>query len=91
MRVIFIEEFSTLGVEAVITEARRVLGDGPAYVSLDIDGIDPAFAPGTGTPEIGGMTTIKAQQILRGCAVSIWWEPIWSRSRRPSIRAVAPH
>ena len=66
MRVIFIEEFTKLGVEAVMAEARRVAGDGPTYISLDVDSLDPAFAPGTGTPEIGGMTTIEAQTLLRG-------------------------
>lgn len=66
MRVIFMEEFSALGVEVVVAEACRIVGDGPAYVSFDIDGIDPVFAPGTGTPEIGGITTIEAQRLLRG-------------------------
>lgn len=66
MRVIFIEEFSQIGVEAVVAEARRVIGDGPAYVSFDIDSLDPAFAPGTGTPEVGGLTTLEAQKLLRG-------------------------
>ncbi len=66
MRVIFIEEFTKLGVEAVIAEARRVVGDGPTYISFDIDSLDPAFAPGTGTPEVGGMTPIQAQGLLRG-------------------------
>ena len=66
MRVIFIEEFSRLGVEAVIAELRRSVGDGPTYVSFDIDSLDPAFAPGTGTPEVGGLTTIEAQGLLRG-------------------------
>ncbi|MFQ5855082.1 MAG: agmatinase [Anaerolineae bacterium] len=66
MRVIFIEEFTRLGVEAVIAEARRVVGDRPTYVSFDVDSLDPAFAPGTGTPEVGGMTTIEAQALLRG-------------------------
>jgi guanidinopropionase len=66
MRVIFIEEFTKLGVEAVIAEARRIVGDGPTYISFDIDCLDPAFAPGTGTPEIGGMTPIQAQGLLRG-------------------------
>ncbi len=47
MRVIFIEEFTRLGVEAVIAEARRVAGDGATYVSFDVDSLDPAFAPGT--------------------------------------------
>ena len=66
MRVIFIEEFSKLGVEEVIAEARRTTGDGPTYVSFDVDSLDPAFAPGTGTPEVGGLTTIEAQRLLRG-------------------------
>jgi len=66
MRVIFIEEFGELGVEQVIGEARRVIGNSPAYVSFDVDSLDPAFAPGTGTPEVGGLTTIEAQRLLRG-------------------------
>lgn len=66
MRVVFMEEFTRMGVEAVIAEARRVAGDGPTYVSFDVDGLDPAFAPGTGTPEIGGLTTVEAQALLRG-------------------------
>ena len=66
IRIVYIEEFSKLGVEKVIAEARRVVGDGPTYVSFDIDSIDPAFAPGTGTPEIGGLTTIEAQSLIRG-------------------------
>jgi len=66
MRVIFMEEFTALGVEAVIAEARRVVGDGPSYISFDVDGLDPVYAPGTGTPEIGGLTTIEAQALIRG-------------------------
>lgn len=66
MRVIFIEEFAKIGVEAVIAEARRVVGDGPTYVSFDVDSLDPAFAPGTGTPEVGGMTPLEAQMLVRG-------------------------
>jgi len=65
-RVIFMEEFTDLGVNAVIDEVRRVVGDGPVYVSFDVDGLDPVFAPGTGTPEVGGLTTIEAQRLLRG-------------------------
>ena len=66
MRVIFIEEFTKLGVDATLAEARRVAGDGPTYLSFDIDSLDPAFAPGTGTPEVGGLTPIEAQALLRG-------------------------
>lgn len=66
MRVIFMEEFTRMGVEAVIAEARRVAGEGPTYLSFDVDGLDPAFTPGTGTPEIGGLTTVEAQALVRG-------------------------
>ena len=68
MRVITIEEFYDLGVGAVIEEARRVVGDGPVYISFDVDGLDPVYASGTGTPEIGGFTTHEAQRMLRGLA-----------------------
>ena len=66
MRVVFIEEFEELGVDAVIAEARRVVGDGPTYISFDVDGLDPVYAPGTGTPEVGGITTREALALLRG-------------------------
>jgi len=66
MRIIPIEEYFEMGVDAVIAEARRVVGDGPTYVSFDVDGLDPVYAPGTGTPEIGGYSTFEAQKMLRG-------------------------
>jgi len=66
MRVVMMDEFSDVGVDAVIAEARRVVGDGPTYVSFDVDGLDPVYAPGTGTPEIGGITTVEALKLLRG-------------------------
>jgi len=66
MRVIFIEEFLELGLDGVIAEAHRVVGDSPTYLSFDIDSLDPAFAPGTGTPEVGGMAPIQAQALIRG-------------------------
>jgi guanidinopropionase len=66
MRVVFIEELAERGVNAIIDEARQVVGDGPTYISFDVDGLDPVYAPGTGTPEIGGITTREAQQLLRG-------------------------
>ena len=68
IRIVHIEEYFRLGPEAVIAEARRIVGDGPAYVSFDVDGLDPVYAPGTGTPEIGGYSTAEAQQMLRGLA-----------------------
>lgn len=67
MRVIYMEEFRELGLASTISEARKVVGDGPVYISFDIDSLDPAFAPGTGTPEIGGLTTYEAQMLIRGC------------------------
>ncbi|MDH3536379.1 MAG: agmatinase [Gammaproteobacteria bacterium] len=66
IRVIEIEEYHDLGVDAVIAEARRVVGDGRTYVSFDVDALDPVYAPGTGTPEIGGITTFDAQRMIRG-------------------------
>lgn len=66
VRVIEIEECLELGSDGVIDEIQRVVGDGPTYVTFDIDALDPAYAPGTGTPEIGGFTTREAQRMLRG-------------------------
>jgi guanidinopropionase len=66
IRVIEIEEMHDLGIDAVLAEARRIVGNAPTYLSFDIDALDPAFAPGTGTPEIGGLTTIEAQRLIRG-------------------------
>ena len=66
MTVIHIEDFVELGVKEVIRKAREVVGDGPTYISFDVDGLDPAYAPGTGTPEIGGLTTREAQALIRG-------------------------
>lgn len=63
--IITIDEFMTRGIDDVMREARRVVGDQPTYVSYDIDFIDPAFCPGTGTPEIGGPNTWQAQQVVR--------------------------
>ncbi|WP_341895308.1 agmatinase [Ferrovibrio terrae] len=54
------------GVTAVTARIRAVAGDAPAYLTFDIDALDPAFAPGTGTPEIGGLATWQAQALLRG-------------------------
>ena len=66
MTVIHAEEVAELGVAAVIERALAVVGDGPTYVSFDVDSIDPGFAPGTGTPEVGGLTPLQVLQILRG-------------------------
>ena len=65
MRIVSMEEFYAKGPNAVIEEARRIVGDGPTYVSFDVDCLDPAFAPGTGTPECGGISVIEAQIMVR--------------------------
>ena len=57
---------TNVDVDKVIEEARKVVGDGRTYISFDVDGLDPVYAPGTGTPEVGGITTLEAQQLLRG-------------------------
>lgn len=66
MRIMFIEEVQARGVEEIVQETRQIVGDGPIYLTFDIDSIDPAFAPGTGTPEIAGLTTPEALALVRG-------------------------
>jgi len=65
VRIIEIDEFFDRVVDSIMKEAREIVGDGKTYVSFDIDGIDPSYAPGTGTPEIGGYSTYEAQKMLR--------------------------
>jgi agmatinase len=60
------EEFEVLGVAGVVDRVRDRLGDAPVYVSVDIDVLDPAYAPGTGTPEAGGLTSRELLGVLRG-------------------------
>jgi guanidinopropionase len=66
MTVLHIEDVDRIGIDAVVEKAREVVGDGPTYISFDVDGLDPAFTPGTGTPEAGGLTPREAQAILHG-------------------------
>lgn len=68
IRLILIEEFFARGVEDVMAEAREIVGSGPTYVSYDIDFVDPTFAPGTGTPEVGGPNSFQALQVCRELA-----------------------
>ena len=65
IRIVTIDEFRNRELSDVMAEAREILGGKPAYLSFDIDGIDPALAPGTGTPEIGGFSAFEAQQMIR--------------------------
>ncbi len=66
MTMIHANEIDTMGIDAVIAKARQVIGDGPTYITFDVDSLDPAYAPGTGTPEVGGLTSREALAILRG-------------------------
>ncbi|MBI2311309.1 MAG: agmatinase [Betaproteobacteria bacterium] len=66
MTVIHAEEFARMGVDAVIEKARSVVGEQPFYITIDVDGFDPTFAPGTGTPEVGGLLPLEVQTLLRG-------------------------
>jgi agmatinase len=65
MTVVYMEELMALGHAAIAARAREVVGDGPVYVSIDVDGFDPAYAPGTGTPEVGGITPREGLALLR--------------------------
>ena len=65
IRVVKIEEFFDRGIEDVMAEAREIVGEKETYISYDIDFIDPAFAPGTGTPEVGGPNSYEALKVVR--------------------------
>ena len=65
IRVIKIEEFFDRGIQDVMAEAKQIVGEKETYVSYDIDFIDPAFAPGTGTPEVGGPNSYEALKVVR--------------------------
>ncbi len=65
VRVIPVDEFFKRGIPDVIEEVKDVLGTHPSYLSYDIDFIDPAFAPGTGTPEVGGPNSYQALEVVR--------------------------
>lgn len=65
MTVIHAEDVERDGVDATIATAKKVVGDKPFYITIDVDGIDPAYTPGTGTPEIGGLTPLQVQMMLR--------------------------
>jgi agmatinase len=66
MSVIHAEEVTGIGIPAIIEKAKKIVGDGPTYLSFDIDSLDPSFAPGTGTPEVGGLTTREVLELIRG-------------------------
>ena len=66
-RVVQAEECWYKSLAPLMVEVREQMGDGPVYISFDIDGLDPAYAPGTGTCEPGGLTSHQGIEIVRGC------------------------
>jgi agmatinase len=64
-RIIRAGDLDVLGVEGAADQIRQRVGDAPVYVSVDIDVLDPAFAPGTGTPEMGGLNSRELLHVLR--------------------------
>jgi len=68
MCVITIDELYEKGIDSVMKKALEIVGDLPTYVSFDIDCLDPAYAPGTGTPEVGGITSYEALRLVRSLA-----------------------
>ncbi|XP_035228396.1 agmatinase, mitochondrial-like, partial [Stegodyphus dumicola] len=65
-RVVLAEECWHISLKPLVEDIKKQMGDGHVYISIDIDALDPSFAPGTGTPEIAGLTTIQILEIIRG-------------------------
>jgi arginase family enzyme len=59
-------QLQEMGIARALEQIRQVVGTGAVYLSFDIDALDPAFAPGTGTPVVGGLTSREAMQLLQG-------------------------
>ena len=66
-RVVTAEECWHRSLVGLMAEVREQMGDAPVYLTFDVDGLDPSVAPGTGTPEVGGLTSIQGLEIIRGC------------------------
>lgn len=64
--IIHAQEFQNRDIESIVAQIKRRVGDGPVYISVDIDVLDPAHAPATGTPEVGGISTREFFAVLRG-------------------------
>ena len=89
----FMHDVRDRGIRAVVADTARAVGDGPVFVSIDVDVLDPAFAPGTGTPEPGGMTSADLLWRCRtlGASARRSWAPTWSRScPSASARSTSP-
>jgi len=66
MRVVYAEEIQERGVKPIVDEARELMGNGPCYLTIDVDALDPAYMPGTGVPEPFGLTPLEVRDIVRG-------------------------
>ena len=66
-RVVPAEECWHRSLAPLMAEVRAQLGDAPVYLTFDVDGLDPSVAPGTGTPEVGGLTSVQGLEVIRGC------------------------
>ena len=67
----FMHDVRDLGIDAVVERTLEIVGDGPVFVTVDVDVLDPAFAPGTGTPEPGGMTSVELLKAVRTVAARL--------------------
>jgi agmatinase len=67
----FMHDIRDRGIDAVVADAVRIVGEGPAFLTVDVDVLDPAFAPGTGTPEPGGMTSVELLKAVREVAAQL--------------------
>ena len=65
-RMVPMHEIHRRGMDGVVAEMRELIGTAPVYLSFDIDGLDPSCAPGTGVPEIGGLSTWQGMQVIHG-------------------------
>ena len=95
-RVVSCQDIARHGPDYVIQRIHERVGDKPMYLSIDIDVLDPAHAPGTGTPEIGGMTTREMQLIIQGCkglnlvaADVVEVAPAWDHAELTSLAAAS--
>ena len=89
-RVVQAEECWYKSLAPLMREIKEQVKGGPVYLSFDIDGLDPSCAPGTGTPEIGGLTTTRAWRSSAAASACSWSAATWSRSRRPTTPAATP-
>jgi arginase family enzyme len=87
----FMHDVRRMGVDQVVERAMEIVGEGPVFLTVDIDVLDPAFAPGTGTPEPGGMTPLELLTACRTVAERIRLVgPTSSKSHLPASSTAPP-